>query len=167
MMPRLGLGTALVVVLLPLAAQRSPAQSDEYKLAQVVLARQTLMGEMHEAYWVLLEVHQGESADFASAAKAASSMGDKLDAFLRLMEPGTARGEAIGSRAKPEVWSDAPAFAEAAEAFRSEAAALSEAAARGDADAYGQAFEAFTTACTACHEFRPSRGGRFRFAIDE
>jgi hypothetical protein len=72
------LRTALMLVLSQLAAQ-------------IVLARQDLMWALNDAYWVLLAVDQGKSADFDGAAKAASSIGHNLDAFLRLMEPGTAR----------------------------------------------------------------------------
>lgn len=86
------------------------------------------MFDLQTNYWTLLAVRNGESDDFAGAAAAARHMAEVIGDFVPLMVPGTARGEAPGSRAKPEVWSDADTLAATAAAFRESAGALAEAA---------------------------------------
>jgi cytochrome c556 len=125
------------------------------------------MLDLQSAYWVLLGVHNGKSSDFAGAAGAARSMSDIMERFRSLMQPGTARGEAPGSRARPEVWSEADAFEAAANDFQAMAVSFSDVAARGNKDEYDKEFEALTVACTSCHGLRPSSGGRFRYATNE
>jgi cytochrome c556 len=143
-----------------------PQQSD-YERAQIVTTRQQRMSDLQTAYWILLKVKDGKSDDYAGAADAARSMPAMIDVFLSLLVPGTARGEAAGSRAKPEIWTEADGVANAAQTFKDEAQALAAAADAGDPGAYAVAFERFTEACTGCHGFRPSSGGQFRFAVGE
>lgn len=155
----------LFAILLPM--HQASAQSTEYELTQIVNERRPLMFDLQTAYWVLLDVQNGKSTDFESAANAARSMSDIMEQFIPLMQPGTARGEAPGSEARPEVWSEADAFEAAAEGFRAQAISFSEVAALGDIDKYKKEFGAFTAACTSCHGLWPSSGGRFRYARDE
>lgn len=143
------------------------AQSTEYELAQLVNERRQLMFDLQGAYWVLLDVRNGKSSDFEAAAAAARNMGAIIEQFSALMHPGTARGEAPGTRAKQEVWSESDEFAAAVAAFREQVTHFAETAARRNLDEYKAEFETFTTACTSCHGFRPTSGGRFRYAKDE
>ncbi|HEX9769819.1 MAG TPA: cytochrome c [Kiloniellales bacterium] len=136
--------------------------SAQYELVKVVTDRQSLMFDMQAAYWVLLDVKNDNSTDLAAAADAAQTMNDTIDAFAELLLPGTAQGEVPGSRAKPEVWTEAAEFGLAAETFKAATAGLSDTAKSGDLDAFKVQFEVMAQACTGCHDFRPSRGGRFR-----
>ena len=157
----------LVGFLCLLSFPQVSAQSDDYELAQLTTERKTHMFEMERAYWVLLDLERGKTSDYTAAEDAAREMSERIELFLLLMRPGTARGEAPGSRAKPEVWSQPETFAATAQAFRDSAIALAETAAGQDAEAYKEKFKALTGACTGCHGFRPSSGGPFRFAKDE
>ncbi|MES0826563.1 cytochrome c [Ruegeria sp. SCP11] len=154
-------------IFLVLIGQNANAQSTEYKLGQIVVERKPMMFEMQTAYLTLLSIRNGESSDYVAAAMAASLIEETVPNFVALMEPGTARGEAPGSRAKPEVWSQGEAFSEAAEWLQAKAAALADASASEDPVVYSKAFEEMSEACTACHGLRPSSGGLFRFAKDE
>lgn len=143
-------------------------QSSEYERMQIALERKAQMFALQdEIYWFLMDVSAGKSDDYAGAAVAAALVPEKLDTFVSLLVPGTARGEAPGSRAKPEVWKQPEEFALALEGLKARAADLAVAASTGDAVAYGTAFDAFAEACTACHGLRPSSGGPYRFARDE
>jgi cytochrome c556 len=148
-------------------AANAEAQSREYKLAQLVNERRQLMFDLERAYWVLLDVRNGKSSDFDDAATAAKKMGNIIVQFSSLMRPDTARGEAPGSRAKPEVWSESEEFGVAVAAFQEHAIQFAQVATRQNLEEYMAEFEAFTSACTTCHGFRPSSGGRFRYAMNE
>ena len=143
------------------------AQSTEYQLGQIVTKRKLLMHDLQTNYWTLLAVKNGDSSDYQGAAEAASQMSATLNEFLALMEPGTALGEVPGSRAKPEVWTEAGKFAAVAEAFQNKAVQLANVAEGEDPVAFVTAFNDFAAACTGCHDLRPSSGGQFRFAKDE
>jgi cytochrome c556 len=154
--------TAILVLTQPLAAQ-----STEYQLAQIVTERKPFMFDLQTAYWVLFDLNKGKTTDYGAAAEAADSMIGIMDSFTALLLPGTAHGEAPGTRAKPEIWSDTEAFDAAVQNFKTAVAALSKAASTGDPAVYRNEFEAFTAACTGCHGLRPSSGGPFRFAYGE
>jgi cytochrome c556 len=143
------------------------AQTSEYERVQMVYARQALMFELQDRYWVLRDVSTSKSTDFEGAAAAAEQMIDIMTEFVGLLATETARGEVPGSRAMPEVWTDAAGFAASVESFRTEAAQLAEVARSGDAVVFSEAFDRFSSACTSCHEFRPTLGGRFRFTADQ
>jgi len=156
-----------LAALLGMNPQASLSQSTEYKLSQIVVARDKIMFDLQTSYWTLLDVKNGKSTDFQAAGDAARHMAEIMPDFVLLMEPGTARGQAPGSRAKPEVWSEPVAFTAAADEFRSQAVALAEVAETGNLEAYSDAFESLTAACTGCHGLRPSSGGAFRYAMGE
>ncbi len=159
--------TVALSALLTMTPHASISQTSEYELGQIVVKRQPLMFDLQTAYWTLLKVKNKESDDYQAVAEAARRMSATMAEFVLLMKPGTARGQAAGSRAKPEVWTEPEAFATAANDFRSQADALAEVAASGNPEAYAGAFDTFAAACTACHELRPSSGGRFRYAKNE
>jgi cytochrome c556 len=150
--------------ILALASAAAHSQSSEAERAGIVTARQMLMGDLLSAYWPVNDIQRGKSTDYAAAEAAARSVPGLVEAFLPLMVAGTAKGEAPGSRATPEVWSESGAFLEAAADLQAKALALADAAQAGDAGTYAPAFEAFAESCVGCHDFRPSSGGRFRFA---
>jgi cytochrome c556 len=134
----------------------------EYELVKVIAERKRVMFDMQGAYWPLLAVKNGKSTDLAAAAEAARSIQAALDRFSPLLVPGTAKGQVPGSRATPEVWSEPADFAAASNALKAAAAALSDAASTGDVELFTARFDTFASACTGCHEFKPSGGGRFR-----
>jgi cytochrome c556 len=158
---------ATVLVAASLIGQSASSQSTEYELGQIVVSRQQMMFDLQTAYWKLLEIKNGKSNDYEAAAEAALLMAETMSQFVLQMKPGTVRGEAPGSRAKPEVWTQFPAFTAAADAFHTKAAAVAVAAATGSLEDYVAAFDEFSEACTACHGLRPSSGGLFRLAINE
>lgn len=143
-----------------------PAQTPGYERAPIVHARRVLMYELDDRYWILQDASKSSSGDLKDAEVAAREMIEIISEFVTLLVPQTARGEAPGSRAKPEVWTDAADFATSVENFRAEAGQLAEVASTGDAVKFSEALERFSFACTACHEFRPSSGGRFRFPLE-
>ena len=158
---------AVCLAAILLLTQPLAAQSTEYQLAQIVTERKPFMFDLQTAYWVLFDLNKGKATDFDAGAEAADSMIGIMDRFTALLLPGTARGEAPGTRAKPEIWTDAEAFDAAVRNFKDSARTLSKAASAGDPEAFRSGFEAFTAACTGCHGLRPSSGGPFRFAHGE
>jgi len=142
-------------------------QSSEHERMQITADRKAQMFALQDLYWPLMNVMTGKSDDFAGAATAAAAVPARLDTFVSLLEPGTARDEAPGARAKPEIREQPDAVAAAVQELKARTAELSAAARVEDAVAYGVAFDAFAAACTACHGLRPSSGGRFRFATGE
>ncbi len=153
--------------LLSLCAATAFGQSTEYKNMQIATDRKAQMFALQDLYWPLMNVKTGKSDDFAGAAAEAAAVPERLDTFVSLLVPGTARGEAPGARAKPEIWEQPEAVAAAVEELKARAVDLAAAATGGDPVAYGTAFDAFAEACTACHGLRPSSGGPFRFAVGE
>ena len=97
------------------------------------------------------------------AAEAAQTINDAIDQFVQLLPPGTAQGDVPGSRAKPEIWTEPDEFIGAVRALKSANISLMESARAGNIDEFKQRFEAVEQACVGCHEFRPSRGGKFRY----
>ena len=158
----------LLVAIFCLLPRIAPlAQLSEYDRVQLVNERRLLMFEMQRAYWVLLDVQREKSSEFGDASDAAGKIADHVMRSVTLMEPGTAKGETPGSRARPEVWTEAGDFMLAAESLRDAALALSQSAKTEDLAEYKVKFDGLTEACIQCHDFTPSSGGRFRFAKGE
>lgn len=132
-----------------------------------MVARRPFEFNFQTDYWVLLAVQRGENTNYDEAAAAARRMEEAMSQFVPLLKPGTARGEAPGSRAKPDVWSRADDFSAAVDRFTATTTALAAASSTGDQATYAAAFDDLHEACTACHGFRPSSGGPFRFAMGE
>ena len=142
------------------AASETMAQ---YELMQFVQQRNILMFDMQSAYWPMLAIKKGESTDLSAAAEAAKIIGTSIDKVTTLFPVGTAKGEITGTRARPEIWSDAEGFHAAADALKVAAAGAQEAAEAGDIEVFKARFDALAEACTGCHTFRPSGGGKYRF----
>jgi len=159
-MPRWGLTLALLVT--GLTTSTAMSASDEYERVQLVSERRGLMFDIQTAYLSLLSVNQGSSNDLKQAAEDAKTIGEKLDAFVSLLQPDTASGQVPNSRAKQEIWSDADTFAAVVDALRAESARLWTIASEADLDRFDTQFDAFAKACTGCHGLRPSSGGKFR-----
>ena len=151
----------LLAVAIDLTTEQVHAQSDP---KEIVLERKQLMHEALAAYWPLLKVSKGKSDDLAGAADAARTMGAVFTKSIQLFPEGTAKGEAIGSRARPEVWSQAAEFKAAADDLLSAIGRLEQAASSADLPSFKTEFETLAAACIVCHEFKPSGGGKFRFA---
>ncbi len=114
----LSVPTVALGALLAMTAQAAISQSSEYKLGQIVVARAQIMFDLQTSYWTLLKVKNRESDDFQSAGDAARHMSEIMADFVTLMKKGTARGQVLGTRAKPEAWCQPEAFAAAANEFR-------------------------------------------------
>ena len=69
--------------------------------------------------------------------------------------PGSEKGK---TRAKPAIWENTDDFAQKLANFRSEAAALAEAASAGDKAATVEQFKQTGGTCKACHDNYKSRG---------
>lgn len=151
---------SLLVVAVVVSTNRPYAQSDPKDL---VLERKQLMHEALSAYWLLLNVSNDKSDDLAEAAAAARTISEVFARSTELFPEGTEKNEAIGSRAKPEVWSQAADFNRAGDDLLAVLGKLEQVAVSGDLEAFKHEFEAFAAACIGCHELKPSGGGKFRF----
>jgi cytochrome c556 len=150
-----------------LSTTGSAFDQSTYDLVKIVSERKRYMFEMQQAFWPLFNINNGRSTDLVAAADAARSIDEKFVRFLALLPEGTAGGEVPGSRARPEIWTEPSKFSAAVEGLHSATARLVVAASSGDIDTFKVEFEAFNGACFACHDFKPSSGGVFRFPFGE
>lgn len=159
-----GLALAAIVWL---STTGNALDQSEYDLVKIVSERKRYMFEMQQAFWPLFNIKNDKSTDLAAAPEAARTIEDGFTGFLALLPEGTAGGEVPGSRARPEIWTDPTRFNAAVAGLQSAIPRLVEVAASGDIDDFKVEFEAFNNACFACHDFKPSGGGAFRFAFGE
>lgn len=139
------------------------SQSTELQLAQLVSERKGKMYDLQTHYLNILGQLNADAPDLMLVGAAASEMPELIDSFVPLMEEGTEKGVAPGSRARPELWDDFEVFEIAADALKEAALSMEEVAATGDVAAFKDEFDTLTAACTTCHGVRPSSGGLFRF----
>ena len=93
---------------------------------------------------------KGESA-FDRASLAISA--DAVDLISRIVVDYYPAGSDQGStKAKPEIWTEAPRFKQLAQALQSESANLKLAVKGGDLDAIRTAYGATSKSCKACHD---------------
>ena len=85
-------------------------------------------------------------------AAAAASNAQLVEQVGTLPWAGFVAGSEDGSKAKPEVWTNAAKFKEAADKFRAESAKLTAAAKTGNADQLKTAFGATAATCKGCHD---------------
>lgn len=85
-------------------------------------------------------------------AAAAASNAQLVEQVGALPWAGFVAGSEDGSKAKPEVWTNAAKFKEAADKFRAESAKLTVAAKTGNADQLKTAFGATAATCKGCHD---------------
>jgi len=135
----------------------------QYELVQFVAQRNALMKELLSAYWPLLKIKNGESSGLAEAGKATRTIMVAIGRIDALFPPGTAKGEVPQTRARPEIWSEHEDFQAAINSLKEATASLQAAAEASDMAAFKSRFDAFTAACTGCHSFKPSGGGKFRY----
>jgi cytochrome c556 len=155
-------GRLAVFVVVAFLAIDANAQS-EHELAQIVLQRNLTMKAMLKAYFPLLAVKNGKSTDLATASESIEKIKEGMTKALTLFPEGTARGEAPGSRARPEVWSEGEEFRGAADKLVATLEKLASTADSGDIDEFRAQLSSVETACLGCHEFKPSGGGKFRY----
>jgi len=153
---------AIAVFAIGFAVQTAGATAQS-PLVKLVSDRQALMFDMQTAYWPLFELNNGRRTDLEVVRESAQQIAAALDQFQAMFPPGTARGETPGSRATPEIWSAPDKFDGAIAALRDSLVKLETVASGGNIDAFKAQFAEVTTACIACHDFRPSGGGKFRF----
>lgn len=85
-------------------------------------------------------------------AAAAASNAQLVEQVGTLPWAGFVAGSEDGSKSKPEVWTNAAKFKEAADKFRAESAKLTAAAKTGNADQLKTAFGATAATCKGCHD---------------
>lgn len=85
-------------------------------------------------------------------AAAAASNAQLVEQVGTLPWAGFVAGSEDGSKAKPEVWTNAAKYKEAADKFRAESAKLTAAAKTGNADQLKTAFGATAATCKGCHD---------------
>jgi cytochrome c556 len=85
-------------------------------------------------------------------AAAAASNAQIVEQTGALPWAGFVAGSEEGSKAKPEVWSNAAKFKEASDKFRAESAKLTAATKTGNQDQIKVAFGATAATCKACHD---------------
>lgn len=85
-------------------------------------------------------------------AAAAASNAQLVEQVGTLPWAGFVAGSEDGSKAKPEVWTNAAKFKEAADKFRAESVKLTAAAKTGNADQLKTAFGATAATCKGCHD---------------
>lgn len=135
------------------------AQTD---LEKVVQERQKLMKTMGRSFPPMVAVLKGESTDFVAAAAAAESMHDAMTKAIDMFPAGSANGEVAGSRAKPEVWTNAAEFKAASDDLIDTTAKLVEVAKSDDLNAFKEQFQLVGRACGGCHKGKGDAGGKFR-----
>lgn len=124
------------------------------------------MFSMLKAYWPMLAVKNDKSTDLRKAGEAATIIGDAMVRSMQLFPVGTGKGEVEGtwSRAKPAIWSQYKEFEAAAEELVSASRQIATTAVSGEIDEFKAQFGRMERACIGCHDFKPTSGGRFRFA---
>ena len=157
----IGIYLAVILTTTIIGAPGINAQSDQ---RPTVMERQALMKSMLKSYFPLLAVYKGKSTDLTKAGEAALRLKDDMVKSIVLFPEGTAKDQVPGSRARPEIWSEADDFEAAANAVISSVGKLIEISASGDVEAFKMQFSLVERACLGCHEFKPSGGGKFRFA---
>tara|TARA_R110002049_G_scaffold23545_10_gene83728 strand:+ start:117660 stop:118139 length:480 start_codon:yes stop_codon:yes gene_type:complete len=145
--------SALCLGTVILATASFAASHSDKAAAAAVEARHAQMGLIAYHTGILGGMAKGEAdydADLARAAAtnlhAAASM-----APATMWLEGTEQGAIDGSRAKPEVWSDAAGFADRLNALQMASAAMIDAAAT-DLDSLKTAMGDVGKACGACHD---------------
>ena len=142
---RTALAACIIAGLAPdRAAAQDPTPTMEY--------RQTIMGSLNAHRGALTAILNEDVPHEAHVLGHALSL-QQLSVMASDIFPEGSDGE--GSRALPEIWSDAAGFGEALSAFQSAADALAEAARAGDMTAVGDAAAGLGRTCGGCH--RPFR----------
>ena len=149
-------GTAAV----PMLTTAVVAQDD---LATLVEQRQQRMKSMSKSFGPIIPILKGESTDLAAATQAANVMHNAIVEAVEMFPPGTGKGEVEGSRAKPEIWTEAEEFEAAAQDLINATRELAAAGETGDIDAFRAAFQPMGAACGGCHRGPSEEGGKFRF----
>ena len=157
----IGIYLAVMLTTILIGTRGINAQSDQ---RATVMERQALMKSMLKSYFPLLAVYKGKSTDLTKAGEAALKLKDDMAKSIVLFPEGTAKDQVPGSRARPEIWSEANVFEAAANAVISSVGKLIEISASGEVEAFKMQFSLVEQACLGCHEFKPSGGGKFRFA---
>ena len=101
--PRIAFAIGLVAMAAFLPQSRHAAAQGP--LVELVTQRRVLMSEIQTAYWPLFELNAGKRTDLDVVAESVGQISSALDRFQTMFPPGTARGETVGTRARPEIWS--------------------------------------------------------------
>jgi cytochrome c556 len=140
-------GIVAAAIALVCAPGLSSAQSAPEKAIKARQSAYYLMGHQMARISATLK---GEQA-FDKAALEASA--EAVDLIGRLVVDYYPAGSEQGStKAKPEIWKEAPRFRQLAQALQSESAKLKAAVHVGDMDAIKAAFGATSKSCKACHD---------------
>ena len=120
---------------------------------------------LRQSYFAIVGMTFGPMGDMVKGkiewndAQFAAWAGDLASVSKVSVERGFAPGSEKGkTRAKPAIWENTDDFAQKLANFRSEAAALAEAASAGDKSATVEQFKQTGGTCKACHDNYKSRG---------
>lgn len=115
----------------------------------VIAYRQTVERAAAAHLQALSGIVRGQSPAGADAAAHAQALVGIAAEMPRLYPAGS---EGPGSQARPEVWSQASAFAAAGTTYAQGAAAMLKAAQSADAVTLASAFSTLALACKGCHD---------------
>ena len=118
--------------------------------ADVVKYRQSVMKAMGADMTAMSLVAKKQISDRSQLAAHAAAVRD-LSAGLPAFFPRGTGSDRTKTAAKNEVWQRAAEFQAASAKLQRESAALTDAARRGDANAFDAQFENVANACAACH----------------
>lgn len=136
---------------LPLCVALSSQAQPQPRPEQAIKYRQAVMTLMGSHFGRLGGMAQGRIPFDATVAAENAQLVAMLSKLpFNSFGPGT--DKALPNRAKPEVWSEAGKFKEAAEAFQAEASKLEAAGKSGDLAQIKAAVGAVGKTCKACHD---------------
>lgn len=125
--------------------------------ADTVRARIAGYKELGGAYKAVNDSLRGD-ANVAAIRQATQRISVAARAQYNWFPRGTGPGPGVKTGAKPEIWSQAPRFRAAQDAFANQAAALQRAAAGGNVDAIRAEARKLGGTCKGCHDSFRAQG---------
>ncbi|WP_313077468.1 cytochrome c [Melaminivora sp.] len=142
---------ALAAAAVATAALSLPAAAQFAKPEDAIKYRQSTLFVIGQHFGRIGAMVNGKMPYDAAAAQADAEVIAALSALpWTAFGPGTDKG--APTKARPEVWSDAPKFTEHAQKFQAEAPKLLAAARTGSLDNLKAAFGPAANSCKACHD---------------
>jgi cytochrome c556 len=145
---KLVLASAAAAVLCGAAFAQRPAPN----AAQTIQSRQANYKQMAGAQKGVADQLRAGSPDIAQIRRNAALLADRSVHVLAWFPRGTGPEAGVRTRAKAEIWSDAPGFRRAGANFVVAARALNRAAQAGDIAQIRAAFPTVGRTCGGCHD---------------
>lgn len=118
---------------------------------KAVEARQAGFKQIGAAFKAVNDELKRGQPDLAKIAEATERLQAHAASLPTWFPKGSGAEAGVKTAARPEIWTDAAGFADAASNLRVQTAALHKAAAAGDLEAVRQRTKATGQACQACH----------------